>query len=142
MISAVRLVLAGGVYVPPLILPALSADLMMNDQPPPPADPATSHSQDEFSEELHHDHDYSHNHNHTHTEPTRDHNEPTRESLRNMLTDRQIEVLDLLSQGKPNKLIGRALGINEGTVKIHLAAIFRVLNVSNRTEAVVKARSL
>ncbi len=38
-------------------------------------------------------------------------------------------MLQLLSQGKPNKLIGRSLGISEGTVKIHLAAIFRALNV-------------
>ena len=66
----------------------------------------------------------------------------TLEHLRNVLTERQVEVLQLLSQGKPNKLIGRALGISEGTVKIHLAAIFRALNVRNRTEAVVAAQSL
>ncbi|MFP5476264.1 MAG: response regulator transcription factor, partial [Gammaproteobacteria bacterium] len=67
---------------------------------------------------------------------------PTLEHLRNVLTERQVEVLQLLSQGKPNKLIGRSLGISEGTVKIHLAAIFRALNVRNRTEAVVAAQSL
>jgi DNA-binding NarL/FixJ family response regulator len=66
----------------------------------------------------------------------------TLEHLRNVLTERQVEVLQLLSQGKPNKLIGRALGISEGTVKIHLAAIFRALNVRNRTEAVVAAQTL
>jgi DNA-binding NarL/FixJ family response regulator len=59
-----------------------------------------------------------------------------------VLTERQVEVLQLLSQGKPNKLIGRSLGISEGTVKIHLAAIFRALNVRNRTEAVVAAQAL
>lgn len=51
-------------------------------------------------------------------------------------------MLNLLSQGQPNKVIGRTLGISEGTVKIHLAAIFRVLKVRNRTEAVVAAREL
>ena len=53
------------------------------------------------------------------------------------LTPRQKDVLALLLQGKPNKLIARDLGISEGTVKIHLAAIFRALNVRNRVEAVV-----
>ena len=62
--------------------------------------------------------------------------------LRHVLTDRQLEVLNLLSEGQPNKLIGRNLGISEGTVKIHLAAIFRALKVRNRTEAVVAARAL
>jgi DNA-binding NarL/FixJ family response regulator len=66
----------------------------------------------------------------------------TLEHLRSVLTERQVEVLQLLSQGKPNKLIGRSLGISEGTVKIHLAAIFRALNVRNRTEAVVAAQAL
>ena len=64
------------------------------------------------------------------------------ELLQRQLTERQIEVLRLLSQGKPNKLIARELGICEGTVKIHLAAVFRVLKVHNRTEAVVMANSL
>ena len=54
----------------------------------------------------------------------------------------QTLVMRLLSQGKPNKLIARDLGISEGTVKIHLAAIFRALNVRNRVEAVVASRKL
>jgi len=40
-----------------------------------------------------------------------------------------------LALGKPNKLIARELDLSEGTVKIHLSAIFRVLDVNNRTEA-------
>ncbi len=55
------------------------------------------------------------------------------------LTARQLEVLDLLGTGSSNKLIARQLGISEGTVKIHLAAIFRVLGARNRAEAVAKA---
>ncbi len=51
------------------------------------------------------------------------------------LTKRQLDVLALLVQGKPNKVICRELGLAEGTVKAHTAAIFRALRVSNRTEA-------
>jgi DNA-binding NarL/FixJ family response regulator len=104
MLSAVRLVLSGGVYVPPMLLleggaPAAAAIH---------AEPAVS----------------------------------LEERLRKLLTERQIDVLRSLSQGKPNKVIARDLGISEGTVKIHLAAIFRALNVRNRVEAVVASRRI
>jgi DNA-binding NarL/FixJ family response regulator len=56
------------------------------------------------------------------------------------LTQRQIDVLALLARGLPNKLIARELGLAEGTVKVHLLAIFRALDVRNRTEAVVAAQ--
>ncbi len=52
------------------------------------------------------------------------------------LTPRQLDVLALLVQGKPNKLICRALKLAEGTVKTHTAAIYRALHVENRTQAV------
>lgn len=55
------------------------------------------------------------------------------------LTERQAQVLALLLHGKPNKLICRELGLAEGTVKIHVAAILRALNVSTRTQAVIEA---
>ena len=58
------------------------------------------------------------------------------------LTPRQCEVLRLLGKGQANKEIARALDISEGTVKIHLAAIFRLLEVRNRTEAVLRASAL
>jgi DNA-binding NarL/FixJ family response regulator len=57
------------------------------------------------------------------------------------LTGRQQEVLDLLARGLPNKLIARELGLSESTVKVHLLAIYRVLAVRNRTEAVVAAQA-
>jgi DNA-binding NarL/FixJ family response regulator len=66
----------------------------------------------------------------------------TKERLATVLTDRQIDVLKLLAKGRPNKLIARELGISEGTVKIHLAAIFRALHVRNRLEALVAAQHL
>lgn len=56
------------------------------------------------------------------------------------LTTRQIEVLRCLLQGMPNKAIAKMLDLTEGTVKIHLAAIYRAFKVSNRTEAVIAAR--
>ena len=58
------------------------------------------------------------------------------------LTPRQRDVLRCLMQGQPNKLIARELGLTEGTVKIHIAAILRALQARNRTEAVVVARRL
>lgn len=58
------------------------------------------------------------------------------------LTERQVEVLALMMQGKSNKAICRALGLAESTVKIHVSAILRELKVSNRTEAVVAVRAL
>lgn len=56
------------------------------------------------------------------------------------LTPRQHEVLLCLMQGQPNKQIARELGIGEGTVKLHIAAVLRALRARNRTEAVVRAR--
>lgn len=53
------------------------------------------------------------------------------------LTPRQQDVLDLLVQGKTNKEIASALGLGEGTVKIHVAAIFRYFGVNNRAAAAV-----
>ena len=105
MLSAVRLVLCGGVYVPPMLLQELGNF----------AGVISAHGEPAASLE---------------------------DRLRKLLTERQIDVLRLLSQGKPNKVIARDLGISEGTVKIHLAAIFRALNVRNRVEAVVASRRI
>lgn len=51
------------------------------------------------------------------------------------LTPRQREVLQLIVAGKSNKEIARALKLGEGTVKVHLAALFRNLGVNNRAAA-------
>lgn len=107
MVSAVRLVMAGGIYVPPMLLSMTDRDVGRGSGAVgQPAEAAGV------------------------------------EALGALLTERQVDVLRLLSQGQPNKVIGRSLGISEGTVKIHLAAIFRALNARNRTEAVMKARAL
>jgi len=56
-----------------------------------------------------------------------------------LLTSRELNVLDLLAQGKSNKEISLNLYISETTVKSHLRSIFRKLNVLSRTEAVAVA---
>ncbi len=56
------------------------------------------------------------------------------------LTQRQLEVLDLISHGHPNKVIADYLDISEQTVKIHINQIFKELRVFNRTQAVLKAQ--
>jgi len=55
------------------------------------------------------------------------------------LTPREQEVLRLLAEGKPNKLIGADLAISEVTVKSHVQSLFRKLNVLSRTEAIAVA---
>jgi DNA-binding NarL/FixJ family response regulator len=97
LLGALRLVLAGEVYVPPEVL---RAQLLA---PPQRARSAAA-----------------------------DHARGGKELD---LTKRQLDVLGLLVQGKSNKVICRELGLAEGTVKAHTAAIFRALRVSNRTEA-------
>jgi DNA-binding NarL/FixJ family response regulator len=106
MLSAVRLVLSGSIYVPPMMLQAI-------DGPGAAQMGLQTGAGGSLEDHVH-----------------------------KLLTERQIDVLQLLSQGKPNKVIARDLGISEGTVKIHLAAIFRALNVRNRVEAVVASRNL
>jgi DNA-binding NarL/FixJ family response regulator len=95
ILGALRLVLAGGVYVPPSLL----------DQEGNPAN---------LPEPLRH----------------------------TPLTSRQIDVLRQLAKGLTNKQIATELEVTEGTVKIHLASVFRILKVQNRTEAVLVAQKM
>jgi DNA-binding NarL/FixJ family response regulator len=53
------------------------------------------------------------------------------------LTERQSEVLALMTRGKSNRDIAEQLGLSEGTVKIHITAIFKALGVASRTQALV-----
>jgi DNA-binding NarL/FixJ family response regulator len=100
-LQALRLVLSGGVYLPPVALnlrDEVQAPLATQRQSGPRVTPS----------EL-------------------------------GLTARQSQVLALILQGKPNKVICRELALAEGTVKIHVAAILRALNVGTRTQAVIEA---
>jgi len=63
-------------------------------------------------------------------------------SLVEELTPRELEVLQLLAEGLPNKTIARQLSISEHTVKFHVNAILGKLGAQSRTEAVVRATRL
>jgi DNA-binding NarL/FixJ family response regulator len=104
LLGALRLVLAGSVYIPPEIL-AKSPPSAVQAQPSP-------------------------------TDARR----PSPADLG--LTERQMDVLALMMQGKSNKLICRALDLAEPTVKNHVSAILKALDVSNRTEAVLAVAAL
>jgi DNA-binding NarL/FixJ family response regulator len=71
-------------------------------------------------------------------EPSPKRPEP-RESPREPLTPRELEVLGLLATGQTNQQIARTLVISKGTVKVHVERIIRKLNVSDRTQAAVRA---
>jgi DNA-binding NarL/FixJ family response regulator len=58
------------------------------------------------------------------------------------LTERQMDVLALMMQGKSNKAICRVLNLAEPTVKIHVSAVLKALKAANRTEAVMAAAGL
>lgn len=101
LVSALRLILAGGIYIPPDVL----IDSRIAKSAPAPS--------------------------------------PERRSPAALgLTPRQIDVLELMMQGKSNKLICRALDLAEPTVKNHVSAIFKALGVANRTEAALAAAEL
>jgi DNA-binding NarL/FixJ family response regulator len=87
MLGALRLVLAGGVYVPPMLLQGSHEDV-------------------------------------------------------SILTARQREIMLRLIEGHPNKVIGNELGISLSTVKAHVATIFRILNVADRSQAAAAAQRL
>jgi DNA-binding NarL/FixJ family response regulator len=56
------------------------------------------------------------------------------------LTQGQMRVLELLIQGKTNRQIAELLAVTEGTVKIHVSAIFKAMNVANRSQALLLAK--
>ena len=110
MQEALNRVLAGGVYLPEL--PPCAEDLMPAEPAAAPPAPEPAVEAAEASEEG------------------------SPEALLG-LSARQLDVLRLLIEGKPNKEICRMLTLSESTVKTHLSAIFRKLRVNSRTQAVV-----
>ena len=63
-----------------------------------------------------------------------------RRSAEEQLTERELDVLALVGDGLPNKLIARRLEISEKTVKAHLTRVFSVLGVTDRTQAALWAQ--
>lgn len=95
MLTAIQLVLAGGVYIPPALVQKSKASMNRHVDNRRPA-----------------------------------------------LTGRQRDVLRLLAEGLSNKEIGRQLHLSEATVKAHVSAILKILEVGNRTQAVNAAKRL
>ncbi len=104
LLGALRLILAGGTYIPPDVLSRGPAAAPAAPSRPPPQKRLTP-------AEL-------------------------------GLTERQVEVLALMMQGKSNKHICRELDLAEPTVKNHVSAILKALEVTNRTEAVLAVAAL
>jgi len=123
MLSALRLVLSGGVYLPPAVL---SEGLGPEDGA---ADPMSHLGGSTLG-------------GHAPASSPRPEAAAAIDPATIPLTPRQREVLALLGQGKSNKEIARVLDLSEGTVKLHVTAILKALNVSNRTGAVVAANRL
>jgi len=113
MLSALRLIFAGGVYLP---LASLPRSVMSNDLS---GKPETSRSRQTNQYIGVATEDYAHG-----------------------LTKRQLTVLSMLVQGSSNKTIARTLSLTEGTVKNHLASIYKTLRVSNRTQALIAAKKM
>ena len=67
---------------------------------------------------------------------------PAASELAATLTARQKDVLALLVKGNSNKEIARELGLGEGTVKVHLGSLFRLLGVHSRSAAAVKGAAI
>lgn len=68
---------------------------------------------------------------------SKNHNRANIMDALNSLTERELEILEILSQGKSNKEIAHSLEISENTIEQHLRNIYEKLNVQNRTKAVV-----
>ena len=67
---------------------------------------------------------------------------PSPEPMTEPLSERELEVLQCLASGAPNREIGQHLSITEGTVKRHVYNIFDKLNVRDRTQPALQAREL
>lgn len=116
LFEALRLVMSGGIYVPPMAMGIEGAA----------AAEAAAHAREQADalrtvgrESLRADYQST----------------PSLATLG--LTPRQTDVLALLLQGKPNKLIARELNLSVETVKDHVAAVLRALGVHTRTQAVL-----
>ena len=112
--QALRLVMSGGIYVPPMSL---------GSEAPAPAAPEVNSQAARLQQisQLATASEYQ-----------------MQAGLENLsLTPRQTDVLALLLQGKPNKIIARELGVSVETVKDHVAAVLKALGVNSRTQAVL-----
>ena len=116
--QALKLVMAGGIYVPPMSLGSEAAPAAV-PAPPVRVAPGQTKLQQIQDQAL-------------------ASNYQSATGLEGLaLTPRQTDVLALLLQGKPNKLIARELGVSVETIKDHVAADLKALGVNSRTQAVL-----
>lgn len=120
--EALHTVMSGGIYVPPM---TINFDRAPGAAPAHAPAPAPLQERAASAAYL------------TRPQATRDGALPQRPLASLGLTPRQTDVLGLLLQGQPNKLIARELNLSVETVKDHVAAVLRSLNVSSRTQAVL-----
>lgn len=112
LFEALHMVMSGGIYVPPMNIGSIDSGRQAPASAPAHLNVVNREaSEGEFQQQ------------------------PSLASLG--LTPRQTDVLALLLQGNPNKLIARELGLSVETVKDHVAAVLRALGVSSRTQAVL-----
>lgn len=109
--SAINLVLAGGMYIPHELL--------------------YSQKEDQVSQEQ----------EQKYIQPLKDLDRVTHaeEKAPKNLTERQIDIVKCIAEGLSNKQIAYKLNLTEGTVKVHITIILKLLNVKNRTSAVIEA---
>lgn len=113
IISAINLVLAGGVYIPHELLYTNPLTTQNN-----------KNTQKEYIAPL---------------KALEKFADSTNEAPQKSLTERQIEIVKCIAEGLSNKQIAYKLNLTEGTVKVHITVILKVLNVKNRTSAVIEA---
>jgi DNA-binding NarL/FixJ family response regulator len=128
IVRALELVLLGGYYIPPGALAIVSPALPSVQTPPPdPSDEVAAALAEAMLPPLSDD------------VPRRLELVPSparRTRFAGGLSPRQEQIMRCVHMGSTNKMIARALGISEGTVKIHLASIFQQLGAPNRAAAV------
>jgi DNA-binding NarL/FixJ family response regulator len=112
LFDALRMVMSGGLYIPRQMLGLEGPPLPEGDTVPSVMRPVADHARAEPHQQA-----------------------MTLDKIG--LTPRQTDVLALLLRGQPNKLIARELNLSVETVKDHVAAVLRALNVSSRTQAVL-----
>ena len=110
IISAINLVLAGGVYIP--------HELLYSNKPSTLEQTKDILAPLKVLEKL---------------------AENTPETPQKGLTERQIDIVKCIAEGLSNKQIAYKLNLTEGTVKVHITIILKILNVKNRTSAVIEA---
>lgn len=112
IVSAINLVLAGGVYIPHELLYSAKNQTFSSEKQKEYINPLKN------LEKL---------------------TENGTEETKKALTDRQIDIVKCIAEGLSNKQIAYKLNLTEGTIKVHITIILKLLNVKNRTSAVIEA---